>query len=186
MLAYRHGEADAFELLYARWRGRLYRYLVHQCGQGGAADELFQDIWLRVVNARNSYEVTAKFSTWLFRIAHNRLVDYWRQSNRSPVEAMLSVEDDEESDWMPDRSVRSPAPEARQPEQMVERQALATHLVAAVGALPDVQRETFLMAEEGGMTLEEIATTMGVGRETVKSRLRYAMCKLRSELSKWR
>ena len=69
---------------------------------------------------------------------------------------------------------------------MVERKALARHLVDAVGALPDAQRETFLMAEEGGMTLEEIATTMGVGRETVKSRLRYAMAKLRSELSLWR
>ena len=186
MLAYRYGEAEAFELLYARWRSRLYRYLVHQCGHGRVADELFQDIWLRVVNARSGYEVTAKFSTWLFRIAHNRLVDYWRQTNHNPVEAMVSVEDGEEGEWMLDRSDISPAPESQQPEQMVERKALAKHLADAVGALPDVQRETFLMAEEGGMTLEEIATTMGVGRETVKSRLRYAMSKLRSELSLWR
>ena len=186
MLAYRHGDADAFEALYARWRSRLYRYLVHQCGQGSVADELFQDIWLRVVNARSCYEVTAKFSTWLFRIAHNRLVDYWRQTHRNPVEAMRSVGDDDEGDWMPDRSDLSPAPESAQPEQLIERQALATRLVDVVGALPDVQRETFLMVEEGGMTLEEIATTMGVGRETVKSRLRYAISKLRSELSLWR
>jgi len=186
MLAYRYGEAEAFELLYARWRSSLYRYLVHQCGHGRVADELFQDIWLRVVNARNDYEVTAKFSTWLFRIAHNRLVDYWRQSNRNPVELTVSFEDDEEGGCLPDRTDLSPAPVYEQPEQMVERKALARHLVDAVGALPDAQRETFLMAEEGGMTLEEIATTMGVGRETVKSRLRYAMAKLRSELSLWR
>ena len=69
---------------------------------------------------------------------------------------------------------------------MIERKALATRLIAAVEALPDAQRETFLMVEEGGMTLEEIAASMGVGRETVKSRLRYAMARLRSELEKWR
>lgn len=184
MLAYRAGDAAAFEQLYARWRSRLYRYLVHQCGQGGIADELFQDIWIRVVNARGNYEVSARFSTWLFRIAHNRLVDYWRQTNRQPVESTEPADDGDAGDaWQLDTA---PAPETLQPEQMLERHALATHLVDAVGALPDVQRETFLMAEEGGMTLEEIASTMGVCRETVKSRLRYALSKLRSELSKWR
>ena len=181
MLAYKDGDAAAFEVLYGRWRRRLFRYLAHQCGQDGACDELFQDIWLRVVNARQQYEVSAPFHAWLFRIAHNRLVDYWRATNRSPIQEM-SGQEDEAYDFM----ATVPAPDDTRPERMAERKALAEHLLAAVQSLPDVQRETFILAEDGGLSLEEIANVMGVGRETVKSRLRYAMGKLRQELSKWR
>lgn len=181
MLAYKDGDAAAFEVLYGRWRRRLFRYLAHQCGQEGAVDELFQDIWLRVVNARQQYEVSAPFHAWLFRIAHNRLVDYWRATNRSPIQE-ISGSDDEDFDFM----ATMPAPDDARPERQVERKALAEHLLAAVQALPDVQRETFILAEDGGLSLEEIANVMGVGRETVKSRLRYAMGKLRQELSIWR
>ena len=70
MLAYKDGDAAAFEVLYGRWRRQLFRYVAHQCGQNGASDELYQDIWLRVVNARLQYEASARFATWLFRIAH--------------------------------------------------------------------------------------------------------------------
>ena len=181
MLAYKDGDAAAFEVLYGRWRRRLFRYLAHQCGQEGAVDELFQDIWLRVVNARQQYEVSAPFHAWLFRIAHNRLVDYWRATNRSPIQE-ISGPDDEDFDFM----ATVPAPDDARPERLAERKALAGHLLAAVQALPDVQRETFILAEDGGLSLEEIANVMGVGRETVKSRLRYAMGKLRQELSIWR
>lgn len=181
MLAYKNGDADAFEVLYGRWRRRLFRYLAHQCGQDGASDELFQDVWLRVVNARQQYEATAPFHAWLFRIAHNRLVDHWRATNRSPIQDM-SDPDDEEADFM----ANVPAPDDTRPERLAERKAQAAHLLAAVQSLPDVQRETFILAEDGGLSLEEIASIMEVGRETVKSRLRYAVGKLRQELSKWR
>lgn len=181
MLAYKDGDAAAFDVLYGRWRRRLFRYLAHQCGQDGAVDELFQDVWLRVVNARQQYEVSAPFHAWLFRIAHNRLVDYWRATNRSPIQEM-SGQEDEAYDFM----ATVPAPDDTRPERMAERKALAEHLLAAVQSLPDVQRETFILAEDGGLSLEDIANVMGVGRETVKSRLRYAMGKLRQELSKWR
>ncbi|MDP3537598.1 MAG: RNA polymerase sigma factor [Azonexus sp.] len=181
MLAYRNGDAAAFEVLYGRWRRQLFRYLVHQCGQDGASDELFQDVWLRVVNARQQYEVSAPFHAWLFRIAHNRLVDYWRSTNRSPIQDMSSP-DDEEFDFM----VTVPAPDDTRPDRQAERKEQAAHLLAAVQSLPDAQRETFILAEDGGLSLEEIASVMEVGRETVKSRLRYAVGKLRLELSKWR
>ena len=181
MLAYKHGDAAAFDVLYGRWRRRLFRYIAHQCGQNGVNDELYQDIWLRVVNARQQYEPSARFSTWLFRIAHNRLVDHWRASNRTPV-VDIDFPDDEDFDL----AAALPAPDTERPERVAERKALAEQIVAAVELLPDVQRETFLLAEDGEMTLEEIATLMGVGRETVKSRLRYAFGKLRQELSKWR
>jgi len=82
MLAYRDGDAMAFEVLYGRHRGRLYRYLLHQCGRREQADELFQEIWMSVIRARSGYEVSAKFTTWLFRIAHNRLIDGFRARGR--------------------------------------------------------------------------------------------------------
>lgn len=176
MLAYRDGDAAAFEALYRRWRSRLYRYLLRQCGSAAFTDELFQDIWLKVVNARKGYEVAAKFSTWLFRIAHNRLIDHYRAQGRA---AIVSYDDDPDD---ADAVAALPARTQEQPEVLIERKALAQELVKHIEALPAAQRETFLMSEEGELTLEEIAAATGVNRETAKSRLRYALNKLRAGL----
>ncbi len=172
MLAYRDGDAAAFEILYGRWRGRLYRYLAHQAP--ARADELFQDVWLRVVGARQSYAVTALFSTWLFRIAHNRLMDHYRAQGRGIVELYDDPEDDP--------AVALPAPEQEAPAAMLERRQIAGRILDALAELPAPQREAFLLAEESGMSLEEIARATGVGRETAKSRLRYALSRLRQAL----
>ncbi|MCJ7838638.1 MAG: RNA polymerase sigma factor [Burkholderiales bacterium] len=180
MLAYRDGEANAFEVLYARWRGPLYRYVLRQCGHAGQADELFQDVFMRVIGAAAGYEATAKFATWLFRIAHNRLVDHWRKTGREPVDALASAGDVEDCAFDP------PGPEHATPERRAEQKELGAALMAALNELPEVQREAFLLAEEGGLTLEEIASIAGVGRETIKSRLRYATAKLRNKLESWR
>jgi RNA polymerase sigma-70 factor, ECF subfamily len=181
MLSYRDGDSAAFEELYGRWRGRLYRYLAHQAAE--AADELFQDVWLRVVHARAGYEVAARFSTWLFRIAHNRLVDHHRARGRSIVElsgeAGSNAEDDPEND--PVNTLA--APEQDSPGALLERREAARHILDCLAALPLPQREAFLMVEEGGMSLEEIGRATGVGRETVKSRLRYALDRLRKCLA---
>jgi RNA polymerase sigma factor (sigma-70 family) len=179
MLAYRVGEGAAFEALYARWRGPLYRYFLRQCGHAGQADELFQDVFMRVIGAAASYEPAAKFSTWLFRIAHNRLIDHWRKTGREPVDPLPSADDD-------DCEFDPPAPEGSAPDRQAERRELREALMAALNELPEVQREAFLLAEEGGLTLEEIASISGVGRETIKSRLRYATAKLRHKLESWR
>lgn len=180
MLAYRDGEAAAFEALYARWRGPLYRYFLRQCGHAGQADELFQDVFLRVIGAAANYEPSAKFTTWLFRIAHNRLVDHWRKTGREPFDPLSSDDDGDDCEFDP------PAPEGAAPERQAEQRQLGQALMAALNELPELQREAFLLAEEGGLTLEEIASIAGVGRETIKSRLRYATGKLRHELESWR
>ncbi|MBX3677301.1 MAG: RNA polymerase sigma factor [Rhodocyclaceae bacterium] len=179
MLAYREGDAAAFEALYRRWRGRLYRYLLRQCGNAAQADELFQDIWLKIVGARRGYEVAAKFSTWLFRIAHNRLIDHYRTQGRAALVSLVSYDDDPAD---ADRVAGLPAAASSQPEAIIERKALAHELVRHIEALPAAQRETFLLSEEGELTLEEIAAATGVNRETAKSRLRYAVNKLRAAL----
>ena len=174
MLAYRDGDAGAFDILYGRNRGRLYRYLAHQAPQH--ADELFQDIWMRVIGARAGYAVTAKFSTWLFRIAHNRLMDHFRAQGRSLVEFTDPMGEDDCPALDP------PAPASGEPDAMLARKDLAQRILGALADLPAAQREAFLLTEEGGLSLEEIAAATGVGKETAKSRLRYALERLRQTL----
>ena len=173
MLRYRNGDADAFARLYARHRGPLYRYLLRQCGRPAVAEELFQDIWLKLIAARAGYTVQAKFGTWLYRIAHNRLVDHYRASARG---LPLSYADDC-PEWM-----EIPAPEEVQPEVREDRRRQSERLLELLAELPEAQREAVLLKEEAGLSLEEIAQATGTGRETVKSRLRYALARLRQGL----
>lgn len=130
---------------------------------------------MSVIRARSGYEVSAKFTTWLFRIAHNRLIDGFRVRGRL-ADVEIDVRDDEGE--MPD----CPAPANDQPERVLERAQLAGRLVSAVEALPVPQREAFLLAAEGGLTVDEIGSATGTGFETAKSRLRYAYARLRAEL----
>ncbi len=174
MLRYRDGDAAAFEALYERHRGGLYRYFLRQTGERGRAEELFQDVWVNIVHARRRYQPSAKFSTYLYRLAHNRLIDdYRRRRGRVPV----SFDD-------PDCPGEETLPDPRGPEpaRELERREQTERLLAALAALPEAQREAFLMHEEGGLTLDQIAAAMGVGFETAKSRLRYAVARLRREL----
>ncbi|NBR29496.1 MAG: sigma-70 family RNA polymerase sigma factor, partial [Betaproteobacteria bacterium] len=86
MERYRDGDAGAFDLLYARHKGAVYRYMLRQCGDRGVAEELYQDVWMNLIRARAGYAVTAKFTTWLYRLAHNRLIDHYRsRSGGVPV-----------------------------------------------------------------------------------------------------
>ena len=167
MLAYRAGDAAAFDALYARHRGAVFRYLRRQTWNAAVAEELFQDVWLRLIDARRSYEPRAKFTTWLFTIAHNRLMDHFRARSRA---ALVSYDDDPADDV--------PA-ETPRPEESLARKQDAARLLAAIDALPAAQREAFVLQQEGELSLEEIAAVTGVNRETAKSRLRYAMAKLR-------
>lgn len=178
MLAYAHGAAGAFDVLYARHRGPVYRYLLHHLPHTGAADELFQDVWMNVIRARGSYVPTAKFTTWLYTLAHNRMVDHWRAQGHV---ALASLDDDDDGGA---RDVVASIPGARsdEPETRVESRQIGKRLASALAALPPVQRDAFLLHQHGGLSLAEIAALTGAGQETVKSRLRYAVSKLRADL----
>lgn len=82
MLAYRDGNAGAFETLYTRHRGRLYRFVLRSVKARGMAEELFQEVWMRVIEARSRYTPQARFTTWLYTIAHNLLTDRLRPAHR--------------------------------------------------------------------------------------------------------
>lgn len=168
MLAYRQGDAGAFETLYARHKGPLYRYVLRAVKERALAEELYQEIWMRVIEARARYAVQARFTTWLYTIAHNRLADHWRKRGLKLVDA---AEADD-----------PPAPRAFEPEARAEGRQDLQRLRAALAALPAAQREAFLLHEEGGMTVGEIAAATGATEEAAKSRLRYALAKLREAL----
>ena len=176
MLAYARGEAAAFDVLYARHKGGVYRYLLRHCGHAGAADELFQDIWMNVIRVRANYTPSAKFATWLYTLAHNRLVDHWRASGQA---TLVSVDD---GDATREAVEQMPAARADEPHVRAGQREMAAQIQAALAALPLAQRDAFLLQHESGLSLAEIAALTGVGVETVKSRLRYAIAKLRAEL----
>lgn len=165
MVMYAAGDASAFEDLYQRYRGPLYRYIQRQVRDPATVNDLYQGSWEKVIKARKRYKPAAPFRAWLFRVAHNHLVDHFR-----------AYRETDELD--PERLVaNSPAPE----EALGEEQRQARFL-AAVQELPEEQKQTLLLKIEAGLGLEEIGKITGVERETVKSRLRYATNKLKRKL----
>ncbi len=206
MQRYRDGDASAFEPLYRRHRDGVYRYLLRGCSRPELAGELFQEVWIGVVRARVDWQPRARFATWLYRIAHNRLIDTWRSAPQG--HEPLPDESDEDGGtsippalWAPLRERPEDVPwlmsrfftafshnadtalkgiSALAEETARERGA---RLRTALATLPREQRDAFLLHEESGMSLDEIAEASGVGRETIKSRLRYALAKLREALA---
>ena len=167
MLAYRDGDAAAFDTLYARHRGALFRYVLRGVKLRAVAEELYQEIWILVIEARKRYAPSARFTTWLYTIAHNRLVDHWRRK-----ELTLVPSDEEE-----------PASAASDPARQAEAREALARFAKALEDLPRPQREAFLLHEEAGLTALEIAAVTGSEPEAVKSRLRYAVAKLKAAVN---
>ena len=184
MRAYVAGDAAAFATLYDRHERPVFRFLLRSLNDAAAAEDLLQEVWLSVVRNAANYEVRAKFTTWLYTIARNKLIDHWRtrDSALSLDEAAGDGDGDAGEPWVE----RIPASADAQPEAQALSNAQARALVAAVGALPALQREAFVLHMESGMTLGEIAELTQVGAETVKSRVRYALARLREHLRDWR
>lgn len=168
MLRYRDGDVPAFEALYSRHKDPLYRYLLRLSMSREVAEDVFQEAWGKIIRARSSYRPTAKFSTYLFRVAHNCFIDHVRRNKRHSV----GETSDPDNIASPDSS----------PETRVEETNLRERMVAGLNKLPEEQREVFLLYEDAGLGIDEIAAATGVNRETIKSRLRYANTKLKNFL----
>ena len=168
MLRYRDGDIAAFETLYRRHNDSLYRYLLRLSLNRATAEDLFQETWQKVIKARSSYRPTARFSTYLFRVAHNCFVDQFRRTRRHG----------ETADYDPDARVHP----GESPESATERSLARRRVLAALAEIPPEQRDVYLLYEEGGLGIDDIALVTGVNRETAKSRLRYAVGKLRVAL----
>jgi len=174
MLNYAAGDTKAFDILYTRHRGGLYRYLARQCRNNAVAEELFQDVWMNLIRTRERYTVKAKFTTFVYRMAHNKLIDHYRKQSKG-VPASFDDEDCPDLDTIEDKASETPV-------EILENEEKLKRLKSMVNLLPDAQREAFLLREESGLKLEDIADITGVNVETAKSRLRYAVSKLKAAL----
>ncbi len=168
MLRYRDGDVSAFELLYRRHNDALYRYLLRLCRHPAAAEDIFQEVWGKIIKARDNYRPTAKFTTFLYHVAYNCFVDYVRRNKRHANTA------DIEPDSQPDSG--------EQPDMLTEKSLARRRLKVALETLPEEQRDVFLLHEEAGLSLDQIASITDCKRETAKSRLRYAIRKLRAAI----
>lgn len=172
------GKAHAFRLLYARHEKPLYRYLRRLLGSAEAtqAEDVFQDTWMKLVDAKDSWQArdNASFKTWLYTLAHHRAIDILRKSGREVSADEGWIEDDAESPWQ-----LWPAATAQQPEQQAFWRKAGQQLLHCLDALPVLQRAAFILHHDDGLSVEEITLVINTEFETVKSRLRYALAKLR-------
>ncbi len=172
MLRYAAGDAQAFDELYAAHRGALWRFIRRSVKDAAATDDVFQECWSRVIANRARYRPEARFGTWLFHIAHNCCMDHWRKSGRR---------DRRES--MDEDAVAAAADESQDgPVDAVLAGEASERLAAALERLPPEQRTAFLLYVEGGLSIAEIGETTEVNPETAKSRLRYAVARLKQAL----
>lgn len=162
MKLYAGGDMAAFEQLYARHRAPLYRYVLRLAGDAATANDLYQGIWEKMIKARKRYKPSAPFKAWMYRIAHNHVMDHFRRQR--PV-----------SDTPPD-SFESPG---RGPEEQFLSESRSAGLADAITRLPPEQKQALVFKLESGLDLQTIADVTGVSRETAKSRLRYAVSKLK-------
>lgn len=170
MEAFRDGDFTAFETLYQRHRAPLLRFVLRSVGNRAIGEELFQDVWVRLIDSKARYLPSARFQTYLYRIARNRIIDHYRALK--PID---SLDQNDGQAKLADSTAISAA-------AAIDLGHATAELKKALWSLPLDQRTAFLLQAERGMSLEEIAEISGVGRETIKSRLRYAVAKLRQAL----
>jgi len=198
MLAFAAGDMTAFDELYARHRHNLYAFLAREI-PAAYLDNLFQDIWVRVMRSRMSYQTKVSFRAWLFQIARNLIIDLRREKSLPVVRDLASAKDDRGLSADPEGASNlwrgstnfqvgvthgNPGTDktsCRSDQTLAAKQEILP-FERALASLPPPQRETFLLREHAGLSLEEIARLTGVNAETAKSRLRYALNKLMAAL----
>jgi RNA polymerase sigma-70 factor, ECF subfamily len=181
MLAFRGGDARAFETLVGRHQRGIYNFILRSVRDQSRAEELLQEVFLRVVRAKDRYERTAKFTTWIYAIARNLCVDESRRArfrDHKSLDAKRPGRDGEEGG-----TLLSKLPAADVPtDEAADAPLLRQRMSAAIDALPEDQREVFLLRQMSGLSFREIGETLGVPENTIKSRMRYALEKLREHL----
>lgn len=165
MKSYAGGDMGAFELLYQRYRAPLYRYLLRLAGDPATANDLYQGTWEKVIKARTTYTAKAPFRAWLYRIAHNHAMDLFRRNQ--PIAG-------EVPDELPSQ--------AAEPAEQLANDAMQQDLQNAIRELPQEQRDALMLKLESGLDVQTIAEITGVNPETAKSRLRYAVKRLKQIL----
>jgi RNA polymerase sigma-70 factor (ECF subfamily) len=169
MLRYKSGDVEAFEMLYTRHKAPLFRYFLRRGLDRERASELFHEVWIKIIRAKDRYRPAAKFTTYMYQLAHNCYVDEIRVQARRPQNpgGVSAVDPDDLSGDL-----------RNDPEQRAQAAESLDRFRRALAELPPEQREAFVLREESGLSLADIAAVTGVNAETAKSRLRYAVKKL--------
>jgi len=177
LAAYRTGDSRAFETLLGRYGGPLFNFLLRSVRDRGRAEELYQDVWMKVVERRDDFRGDAKFSTWLYAIARNLSIDHQRKM-KFRSHASLDATQPRTGQPIGER-LGDPGPST---EQLAIGGRIRARIGKAVEELPEEQREVFLLRQLQGLAFKEIAEVVGVPSNTVKSRMRYALERLQGVL----
>ncbi len=182
MLAFKSGDARAFSTLVSRHRGSVFNFIIRYTNHRQRAEDLLQETWLKVVRSAGEYQPKARFTTWVFTIARNLCVDSARKETyrkTDSLDAPAGADDPEGrtlGELVPDH-------DGATPDRGAHNTRMRPLIEKALAALPDEQREVFLLREYHGVGFKEIAEVTGVNENTVKSRMRYALEGLRKKLS---
>lgn len=179
------GETEAFELLVRRYEGPLYNFILRSVRRRERAEELLQEVFLKVVQRSHDFKGHSKLSTWLYTIARNLCIDHSRKMvfrRHKSLDAPSGASKDENG---PSLLERTAAPDIGSDRRAIAND-LSVRITAAVEELPEEQREVFLMRQIQGMAFREIAEVIGVPENTVKSRMRYALERLQRALEEYR
>lgn len=182
---FRRGEARAFEELMRRHRTPLFNFICRSVRNQATAEELLQDTWLRVLQGAGEFQRASKFTTWAYTVARNLCIDQARRAVHRKHPS-LDQPTGKESAGEDGPSLGERVADTR---PMVDRQAIGSELqvqlTAAIEALPDDQREVFLLREYSNLPFKEIAEVVGAPENTVKSRMRYALERLQDALAEY-
>lgn len=182
MLAYGRGEVRAFELLMKRYERPIFAFLLRSVKRQEIAEELLQEVFMRVIRSAPTYQQTAKFSTWLYTIARNICIDRARKKSRRPelsLDEKVGGEDEGGVSYV-DLLVDEGASTSHMAH---ERSVFLERLEEALAQLPPDQREVFLLKEVSGLKFREIAEVVDAPVPTIKSRMRYALQALRGHMA---
>lgn len=178
MVRYQRGDRDAFATLVRRHKVRVYNFVLRQLRDPAMAEDVAQDVFLRVVQKASDFKHEARFSTWLYTIARNLTIDLLRKQALRKHPSLDEVRGE--------KPALGETIEDRHPRSSVERSAVSKEfresVLRAVDALPADQKEVFLLREIGNLPFKDIAEATGVGENTVKSRMRYALERLQQAL----
>ena len=185
MARYQQGDVAAFAELVARHEKRLWNFVRRFVADSATAEDLLQEVFLRVVRNAAEWQPSAKFTTWLYTIARNLCTDHARRGVFRKADSLDQTPGATRDESGPHRIDKVPSPDGNAEKAAMDRE-IATRVDQAVATLPVDQREVFLMREVMEMSFAEIAIATKTSEPTVKSRMRYALERLRGALEELR
>lgn len=162
----------AFEVLYQRHKGPLYRFIKKSVNNEQDANELFQELWFKIINNKQQFDPAQKFTTWAYTIARRLMIDMFRKNGNQDYQ---EFNEETQNEGNP----------LQQPEDEFTHKQMVKQLQTAIETLPLPQRQAFVMKHDGGLSIREIAEITEQPHEQTKSQYRYAVQKLKMALERW-